>query len=140
MKVLPENILKRMDQKDRASLGKAGLTAAEAEAKKLDRDERELQCQIAQLLNLRNIPYFAQRMDKRSTGKRGTPDFICCYRGRFIALECKTGNAQCTQEQLDTLSKIQAHGGAAVVVRTLEEAMHVFAAIDSLLSNPPSHD
>lgn len=49
-------------------------------------------------------------------GRSGVPDIICCWNGRFLAIECKSGSAQPTKLQEKEMSKIRAAGGDAVVV------------------------
>ena len=49
-------------------------------------------------------------------GKSGVPDIICCYKGRFIAIECKAGKNKPTPLQEAEMEKIRAaHGVAAVI-------------------------
>ncbi len=61
-------------------------------------------------------------------GVAGIPDIIVCYRGRFIAFECKVGNKQPTVLQAVTIRKIIKAGGYALVVRTVEEVKQVIEA------------
>ncbi len=61
--VLPESFLRCMKEEDRKSLGKAGLTASEANAKCSRRSEKELQKHIVNLLRLRGIEPIVSRMD-----------------------------------------------------------------------------
>ena len=63
-------------------------------------------------------------------GTAGIPDIIVCYRGRFIALECKVGKNNPTVLQAQTIRQIIAAGGYAMVVRTLEEVRQVIAAFE----------
>ena len=49
-------------------------------------------------------------------------------RGRFVALEAKTGNAVPTPEQRRFLAAITRHGGIAAVVRSVDEARSVLDA------------
>jgi len=49
-------------------------------------------------------------------GRSGVPDIICCARGRFLAVECKTGNNKPTALQERELKKIQDAYGVAMVV------------------------
>lgn len=62
-------------------------------------------------------------------GKSGVPDIICCYRGHFVAIECKAGNNKPTALQEKNLREISEAGGAALVVN--EENMH---AVEALLT------
>lgn len=50
-------------------------------------------------------------------GRSGIPDIIACYRGRFIAIECKAGFNSVTQLQAKELKAIDAAGGVTMVVR-----------------------
>jgi hypothetical protein len=50
-------------------------------------------------------------------GKSGVPDFICCYKGKFIGLECKAGKGQPTALQKLEMGRIEAAGGLTLVVR-----------------------
>jgi len=45
----------------------------------------------------------------------GTPDILACYRGRFIAIECKAGKNKPTALQLRNLERIEDAGGLALV-------------------------
>jgi Holliday junction resolvase len=49
-------------------------------------------------------------------GASGVPDIICCYRGRFIGIECKAGKGKTTALQEKNIANIYAQGGLAMVV------------------------
>lgn len=49
-------------------------------------------------------------------GRSGVPDIICCVNGFFLAIECKAGGNKPTALQELEIEKIQAAGGAAVVI------------------------
>ncbi|NDG31538.1 VRR-NUC domain-containing protein [bacterium] len=49
-------------------------------------------------------------------GKSGVPDFICCYKGYFFAIEAKAGNNTPTKLQEINLQAINNAGGVAIVV------------------------
>lgn len=72
---LPDNILKRMSPQDRPK-GPAGMTAEECAAKSTAKAEKELQQQIRALLDRLGIWYHWSRMDKKTTCRKGTPDFL----------------------------------------------------------------
>lgn len=61
-------------------------------------------------------------------GTAGIPDIIVCYRGRFIAFECKAGNNNPTVLQAITIKQIIKAGGYALVVRSLEEVKQIIEA------------
>jgi hypothetical protein len=56
-------------------------------------------------------------------GVGGIPDFVCCWKGMFIGIECKAPGREnrTTPMQERTLGEIRAHGGRAVVVSSAVE-------------------
>jgi Holliday junction resolvase len=60
-------------------------------------------------------------------GNSGVPDIICCYRGKFIAIECKAGDNEPTALQKKHLMQINEQGGIALIVN--EQNMHGVAAL-----------
>jgi len=54
-------------------------------------------------------------------GVAGLPDIICCIGGRFVAFEVKTESGKLTKLQEVTIAKINAAGGSAYVVRSVDE-------------------
>ncbi len=63
-------------------------------------------------------------------GTAGIPDLIVCYRGRFIAFECKVGKNTPTVLQAQTIRQIIAAGGYAMVVRSVDEVRRVITAFE----------
>lgn len=63
-------------------------------------------------------------------GTAGIPDMIVCYKGRFIAFECKVGKNKPTVLQAMTVKQIIKAGGYAVVVRTVEEVKEIITAFE----------
>lgn len=49
-------------------------------------------------------------------GSSGAPDFVACYRGRFIGIECKAGDNKPTALQKKNLDDIKRAGGMSFVV------------------------
>lgn len=49
-------------------------------------------------------------------GTSGVPDFVICYKGRFIGVECKAGSNKPTGLQAKNLAEIEYAGGIALVV------------------------
>ena len=49
-------------------------------------------------------------------GNSGMPDILCCYKGRFIAIECKSGTKKPTRLQQTHLDEIESQGGLSFVV------------------------
>lgn len=54
-------------------------------------------------------------------GRKGVSDLIVCYRGLFLAPECKRPGEDATEAQEDFLREVEKAGGVASVVRTLED-------------------
>jgi Holliday junction resolvase len=49
-------------------------------------------------------------------GRSGVPDIVCCYRGVFVAIECKAGNNKPTPLQQAEMGKIKQAQGFVLVV------------------------
>lgn len=122
--VLPDSILTKMSPEARATLGKAGKTAAECQTRLDKQSERDLQCEIAALLTIRSIFYLRSPMHKRVTQKKGVPDFIVVLpRGIALLVECKTITGKLSDEQTKMAEeyKKKTKGHSIHVVRTLAE-------------------
>lgn len=50
-------------------------------------------------------------------GRAGIPDIIACYKGKFLAIECKAGYNKPTPLQEREITAIHKAGGSAMVVR-----------------------
>jgi len=71
-------------------------------------------------------------------GNAGVPDFLICYRGLFIGIECKAGKGKTTALQEKNLADIELSGGAALVINEgnlphLEEYLHTYVTIGEKL-------
>jgi len=49
-------------------------------------------------------------------GNSGVPDILCCFKGRFIGIECKANGGKVTRLQQAHLEEIEKHGGISFVV------------------------
>lgn len=49
-------------------------------------------------------------------GMSGVPDIVCCYNGRFLAVECKAGSNKTTALQDKNIRQIRECGGTALVI------------------------
>ena len=63
-------------------------------------------------------------------GTAGVPDIICCYKGRFIAIEVKAPDGKATALQDATIRRIIGAGGIARIVRSLEEVKSIIGGVD----------
>lgn len=63
-------------------------------------------------------------------GTNGIPDIICCWRGHFFAFEVKTDTGSPTKLQEAVIRKINAAGGKALIVRSVEDVKAALATIN----------
>lgn len=65
-------------------------------------------------------------------GRSGVPDIVCCYRGVFVAIECKAGNNRPTGLQELEMAKIRSAQGFVLVVNedNIADVQAVFTTID----------
>ena len=69
-------------------------------------------------------------------GRSGVPDIVCCYRGMFVAIECKAGSNKPTALQEAEIYKIgQAKGFVRVINEdNIANVQAVFDIIDKGLT------
>ena len=67
-------------------------------------------------------------------GTSGIPDIICCYRGRFLGLEVKLPGGRLTELQKRALDRINAAGGIARRVESVDDVRAVIAQADDELA------
>ena len=67
-------------------------------------------------------------------GTSGVPDIICCYRGRFLGLECKLPTGRLTELQKRAINKINIAGGTALRVESVDDVKKVIQLIDAELA------
>jgi len=76
--------------------------------------EGKVKAAVRKLLVEFGIYYFSPSAN--GYGRAGIPDIICCFGGRFIAIECKAGNGVTTALQDRELAAIRTAGGMTMVV------------------------
>jgi Holliday junction resolvase len=83
--------------------------------------EGKVKAAVRKLLVKHGIYYFMP--PGMGLGRAGIPDIIGCYKGRFIAIECKAGKGKTTALQDRELTAIAFAGGFTFVARetNLEE-------------------
>lgn len=70
-------------------------------------------------------------------GTSGVPDIICCYKGRFIGMECKLPGGKLTELQKRAITRINRAGGIARRVECVADAMSIIQQIDHELAKVP---
>ncbi len=70
-------------------------------------------------------------------GNSGAPDFVVCYRGKFIGIECKADGRKPTALQYKNLRELGDNGGIAMVVNedNVGQLMEVFRSYDEEVSS-----
>ena len=63
-------------------------------------------------------------------GTSGIPDIICCYKGRFLGLEAKLPRGKLTELQKRALNRINAAGGIARRVESVDDVKAIIAQAD----------
>ena len=77
--------------------------------------EAKVKAKIKAILKAHNV-YYAMPIGT-GYGSSGTPDFLCCINGKFVAVEAKAGKGQATALQLKNLQLINASGGYTLIIR-----------------------
>jgi len=62
--------------------------------------------------------------------KAGTPDLLCCFKGKFLAIEIKRPKGKLTTPQQQALQKIENAGGLALVARSIEDVKNYLRDFD----------
>lgn len=122
--IIPERWRKLMAPETRKEMHL--LTSTEAQLKLDTRREKQLQENIAALLRQRGIWFARQRMDRKTTGVVGQPDFLLAIKGRAIAWEIKLVGKYLTKEQDACLHAMEANGWSCHIIRSEQ------AAVDAL--------
>lgn len=76
--------------------------------------ESKVKAKVVKLLKERGA-YYAMPIGV-GYGNAGVPDFLVCYKGVFIGIECKAGKGRTTALQDKHLEDIRAAGGESLVV------------------------
>lgn len=76
--------------------------------------EGKVKAHVRKLLDAADVYYFSPAAN--GYGRVGIPDIICCYRGLFIAIECKAGKGKTTALQAREIISIEDRGGIALII------------------------
>ena len=92
--------------------------------------ERDVVAAIKKYLSSLGSDIFFWKEHGGPYGTSGIPDIICCYKGRFLGLEAKLPGGKLTELQKRTLGKINAAGGIALRVESVDDVKAVIAQAD----------
>lgn len=76
--------------------------------------ERKVKDKVVKLLKQHGVYYFSPIAS--AFGRSGIPDIICCFRGKFLGIECKAGSNKPTALQEREMRSIRDAGGRTLVV------------------------
>ena len=122
-RVLPEAFLKALPKEERSKLGKAGWTQEDCERVYKAGQEKELQSQIWNWLNSQGFHVENDRMDKKTSGKKGRADFRACVFGRWLSVEAKVSGETLRPEQVADAASVRRSEGIYVVAYRLRDVM-----------------
>jgi hypothetical protein len=91
--------------------------------------EKKVKAKVVEILKAHGVYYFFPAT--YGMGRSGVPDIICCYQGRFLAIECKAGAGKTTALQGRELDLIKKAGGVQMVVN--EENLSELAVLLNVL-------
>ena len=92
--------------------------------------EREIVTAIKKYLASLGSDVFFWKEHGSVYGTNGVPDIICCYKGRFLGLECKLPGGRLTELQKRAIKKINRAGGVACRVESVEDVKRVIERVD----------
>jgi Holliday junction resolvase len=76
--------------------------------------EKKVKAKVVEILKAHGAYYFFP--STFGMGRSGVPDIVCCYKGKFIAIECKANGNKTTALQDREIELIKKAGGVAVVI------------------------
>ena len=87
--------------------------------------EKKVKDKVVKILKEHDVYYFFPAT--YGMGRSGVPDIVCCYKGCFLAIECKAGRNTTTALQDREIQRIRDAGGTALVVNEDNiEAVHMW--------------
>ena len=81
---------------------------------KIYKNESDVKDDIKKILDKHGVWYFMPSMN--GYGRAGIPDFICCVKGNFMAIEAKFGRGKASAHQARELADIQMNEGISMVI------------------------
>lgn len=88
--------------------------------------EKKVKAAVKKILDRYGVYYFMP--GTHGYGSSGVPDIVGCWKGKFIAIECKANGNKATALQELNLKKIVNSGGMAIVVdeKSVEHLKYYF--------------
>ena len=121
---LPEHILSKISAAERKPMGKAGVTASEAQLVWQKGEERKLQALIKADAERRGYYVLVPATNKKSTIRPGHPDFsLWGPGGKTCCIEAKAAGGVLSQAQRECIAELQALGVPCLVATDLKTAI-----------------
>jgi Holliday junction resolvase len=76
--------------------------------------EKKVKDAVVKILKEEGVYYFFP--NTHGYGRSGVPDIVCCYRGKFIGIECKAGGRKINALQTREGDRIMAAEGHFLVI------------------------
>lgn len=134
-RILSEKLLRLTTKQQRDELG-LGHTVEEASEKLSRKLERDMHDQFSAWCKLNGILVVHARTDRKSTIRKGWPDFTLLYQGSVICIEFKLPGEKLTEEQVECAKEIAANETWVEVCYSFEEAVWTTRAHLLKLTNP----
>jgi hypothetical protein len=98
--------------------------------------EGKVKAAVKRVLTARQIWFYMPVQN--GMGRVGIPDFVCCWKGRFLAIETKAPGKKndTTENQKRVLGEILTAGGYAYVIDDAAQLEAVLTAIERFEGNP----
>jgi hypothetical protein len=98
--------------------------------------EAKVKKQVRELLRELGIWYYQPMQN--GMGQVGIPDFICCWKSRFLAVETKApgkrGDTTANQDRI--LEQIDSHGGLCIVVDDVSQLVEFLGEFYEYVHGP----
>lgn len=99
--------------------------------------EKKVKERVKKVLDALSIYYFMPAT--YGFGRSGVPDFVCCFDGRFLGIECKAGNNKPTALQERELQRIDDARGYTFVANetNIDKLKEELTCLVTFKTNPP---
>jgi hypothetical protein len=127
MGVIPNNRMLELMQTEDRPKGRAGMTAAEGHERLCRRLERDEQRTLANWLSLREaddvLVFDWSRTDRRTTNRKGMPDFRLYAKGRALLGEMKIEDGRLSADQVEMIERFKRSGTQVQLWCSAKEAI-----------------
>jgi hypothetical protein len=121
--ILPENILRLMSSADRRRYAGGQLTNEEAYVKASRRAEKEEHNLFINWLGLHGLQFRHDRMDKKTSGTVGWPDFTIVVGGRCLLGDFKVYGNKLSSEQKERFGALSRTGTEVEIWSSADQAI-----------------